>query len=67
MRTEITTGQTSEYEGFDMVMADKLPPPSVLIADKVYSYCVIKYVAVGFVDMFLRSRDIGRDFVRVRL
>lgn len=36
MRTEITPGQTSDTEGFDMVMADNLPAPSVLIADKGY-------------------------------
>ena len=33
MRTEITPGQTSDYLGFDLVMADNLPPPSVLLAD----------------------------------
>ena len=36
MRTEITAGQTSDYLGFDMVMADKLPTPSVLLADRGY-------------------------------
>lgn len=30
MRTEITPGQTSDYLGFDLVMADNLPRPSVL-------------------------------------
>ncbi len=33
MRTEITPGQTSDYLGFDQVMADNLPRPSVLLAD----------------------------------
>lgn len=33
MRTEITPGQTSDNLGFDMVMADNLPCPSVLLAD----------------------------------
>ena len=33
MRTEIRPGQTSDYLGFDMVMADNLPTPSVLLAD----------------------------------
>jgi transposase len=36
MRTEITPGQTSDYLGFDLVMADNLPPPSVLLADRGY-------------------------------
>jgi len=36
MRTEITPGQTSDYIGFDMVMADNLPEPSVLLADRGY-------------------------------
>lgn len=35
MRTEITPGQTSDYLGFDLVMADNLPEPSVL-ADRGY-------------------------------
>jgi len=36
MRTEITPGQTSEYLGFDLVMADTLPEPSILLADRGY-------------------------------
>ena len=36
MRTEITPGQTSDYLGFDLVMADNLPEPSVLLADRSY-------------------------------
>src|SRR6056297_2887804 len=36
MRTEITPGQTSDYLGFDLVMADNLPKPSVLLADRGY-------------------------------
>ncbi len=36
MRTEITGGQTSDYLGFDMVMAENLPTPSVLLADRGY-------------------------------
>ena len=36
MRTEITAGQTSDYLGFDLVMADNLPKPSVLLADRGY-------------------------------
>ena len=34
MRTENTPGQTSDYMGFDLVMADNLPEPSVLLADR---------------------------------
>nr|WP_323032750.1 IS5 family transposase [Paracoccus sp. (in: a-proteobacteria)] len=37
MRTEITAGQTSDYLGFDLVMADNLPEPSVLLADRGYN------------------------------
>jgi transposase len=36
MRTEITPGQTCDYLGFDLVMADNLPSPSVLLADRGY-------------------------------
>jgi transposase len=36
MRTEITPGQTSDYLGFDLVMAGNLPQPSVLLADRGY-------------------------------
>lgn len=36
MGTEITPGQTSDYEGSDMVMADHFPPPGRLIAGMVY-------------------------------
>lgn len=36
MRTEITPGQTSDYLGFDLLMADNLPQPSVLLADRGY-------------------------------
>ena len=36
MRAEITPGQTSDYLGFDLVMADNLPRPSVLLADRGY-------------------------------
>ena len=36
MRTEITPGQTSDYLGFDLVMADNLPSPRVLLADRGY-------------------------------
>ena len=36
MRTEITPGQTSDYLGFDPVMADNLPSPKVLLADRGY-------------------------------
>lgn len=36
MKTEITPGQTSDYLGFDLGMADNLPEPSVLLADRSY-------------------------------
>jgi transposase len=36
MRTEVTAGQTSDYLGFDLVMADNMPTPSVLLADRGY-------------------------------
>ena len=36
MRSEITPGQTSDYLGFDMVMADNLPEPAALLADRGY-------------------------------
>ena len=36
MRTEITPGQASDYLGFDLVMADNLPEPSVLLAGRGY-------------------------------
>lgn len=36
MRTDITPGQTSDYTGFDLVMTDNLPEPSMLLADRGY-------------------------------
>ena len=36
MRTEITPGQTSDYLGFDLVMVDNLPEPSLLLANRGY-------------------------------
>ncbi len=36
MRTEITAGQTSDHLEFDLVMADTLPTPSFLLADRGY-------------------------------
>lgn len=36
MRAEITVGQTSDYLGFDLLMADNLPEPGVLLADRGY-------------------------------
>src|SRR5690606_24769949 len=35
-RTEITPGQVSDYTGHDLVMADNLPQPAVLVADRSY-------------------------------
>ena len=42
MRTEITAGQTSDYLGFDLVMADNLPAPSVQLADRSYAADTIR-------------------------
>ena len=36
MKTGITPGQTSDHLGFDLVMVDNLPEPSVLLADRGY-------------------------------
>ncbi len=36
MRTDITPGQASDYTGYQLIMADNLPAPTVLIADKGY-------------------------------
>jgi transposase len=36
MRSEITPGQTSDDLGFDLIMADTLPEPSALLADRGY-------------------------------
>ena len=36
MRTEIKPGQDSDYTGYDLVMADNLPQPAVLVADRGY-------------------------------
>ena len=38
MRSDITPGQTSDYLGFDLVMDDNLPEPSVLLADRGYDW-----------------------------
>lgn len=37
MRTEITPGQDSDYTGYDLVMADNLPQPAVLVANRGYA------------------------------
>ena len=42
MRTEITPGQVSDYKGFDLVMAENLPRPVVLVADKGYDSDTIR-------------------------
>ena len=47
MRTGITPGQTSDHEGFDMVMADNLPAPGVLIAGKGYDADRVRVEADG--------------------
>ncbi len=36
MRSDITPGQTLDYLGFDLVMDNSLPEPSVLLADRGY-------------------------------
>ncbi len=36
MRTEITPGKDSDYSGYDLAMADNLPQPAVLVADRGY-------------------------------
>lgn len=36
MRTDIILGQTTDYPGFDLVMADNLPKACVLLADRGY-------------------------------
>lgn len=36
MRTEIAPGQTSDYLDFDLIMADGLPEPPDLLADRSY-------------------------------
>jgi hypothetical protein len=36
MRTEITPGQISDYTGYNLVMADNLPAPRIMIADRGY-------------------------------
>ena len=36
MRAEITPGRTSDYTSFNLIMADNLPKPSVLLADRGY-------------------------------
>lgn len=37
MRTEITPGQDSDYTDYDLVMADNLPQPAVLVEDRGYA------------------------------
>ena len=37
MRSEITPGQTSDFLVFDLIMADNLPEPAVLLADRGYN------------------------------
>ena len=42
MSTEIASGQDFDYTGYDLVMADKLPQPAVLVADMGYAYDKIR-------------------------
>ena len=42
MRTEITPGQDSDCTGYDLVMADNLPQPAVLVADRDYGFDKIR-------------------------
>ena len=41
-RSEITPGQTSDYLGFDLVMADTLPAPSAQLAGRGYDAASIR-------------------------
>ncbi len=50
MRTEFTPGQTSDYLGFDLIMADNLPEPSVLLADRGYD--------AGRIRKTMQARDL---------
>lgn len=45
MRTEITPGQDSDYTGYDLVMADNLPQPAVLVADRGYDSDKIREIS----------------------
>ncbi len=36
MRTEVTPGQDSDFTGYDLVMAENLPQPAILVADRGY-------------------------------
>ncbi len=42
MRSEITPGQTSDYLGFDLVMADNLPEATILLADRGYNSDIVR-------------------------
>lgn len=73
MRTDITPGQASDYTGFDLVMTDNLPEPSVLLADRGYDADNIRKdmqardVLLVIPMRKLRKRRIGVDRSLYRL
>ncbi len=74
MRSAITTGQTSDHPGFDLVMDDNLPGPCVLLADRGYdSAKVLKTMEARNVVPVIRMRRsrmlrdaVDRTFYRLR-
>lgn len=36
MRTKLTPGQDADYTSYDLAMAESLPQPAVLVADRGY-------------------------------
>lgn len=57
MRSEIIAGQTSDDLGFGMVMADNLPTPSVLLADRGHDADSIqKFMGKGDIFPVIRMR-----------
>ena len=73
MRGEITAGQTSDYLGFNVVMAENLTAPSVLLADRGYDAVSIcksmnkKDVLPVFPMRKSRKKRVGVDRALYRL
>lgn len=64
MRTEIKPGRESDCSGYDLVMADNLAQPAVLVADKGYDPDKIREDiksrnAVPMISIRKNARDAG--------
>ena len=67
MRSDITPGQTSDYLGFDLIMDDNLPEPSVLLADRGYDSDRVRETMEARNVCLLYTSPSPRDRTRSRM